>query len=164
MQEEKQVVKSNSNQFSLRRPTLELAWLRRASSPRDAPALSILLTHCAASNSVGSSGRDGPESFVRVGLDKAIISRRISASRSGCSAELLINVIDGAEAIFCLLNESSAQTRKARKGSMRESPLRFGARRAGEETGDRRDEGNVERSTSNTQRPMAEKAVRIHAL
>jgi hypothetical protein len=41
--------------------------------------------------------------LVPVELDNVRISNRISASRSGGSADALINVIDAAESKFCLL-------------------------------------------------------------
>jgi hypothetical protein len=41
--------------------------------------------------------------LISGGLDNARISKRISASRSGGSGDVLINVIDAAELKLCLL-------------------------------------------------------------
>ena len=54
-------------------------------------------------NSLGSLPHADSDWLVPVGLDNARISRRISASRSGCSGDVLICVIDAADLNLCLL-------------------------------------------------------------
>ena len=58
---------------------------------------------CASHDSIGSLPRADSDWLVRVGLDNAKISSRISASRSGGSGDALINVIDAADLRLCLL-------------------------------------------------------------
>ena len=61
------------------------------------------LMQCASNNSIGSLPRADSDWLVRVELDNARISSRISASRSGASGDMLINVIDAADSKLCLL-------------------------------------------------------------
>ena len=64
------------------------------------------LTQCASHDSIGSVPLADSDWLVRVGLDNARISSRISASRSGGSGDRLINVIDAADLKLCLLLRS----------------------------------------------------------
>ena len=61
------------------------------------------LAQSASNDWIRSLPRGDSDWFVRVGLDKARISSRISASRSGGSGGTLINVIDAADLRLCLL-------------------------------------------------------------
>ena len=61
------------------------------------------LTQCVSHDSTGSLPRTDSEWLVRVGLDNARISSRISASRSGGSGDMLIYVRDAADLKLCLL-------------------------------------------------------------
>ena len=65
--------------------------------------LRLSLTQCALNNSIGSLPRADSDSLVRVELENARISTRISASRSGASGARSINVIDAADLKLCLL-------------------------------------------------------------
>src|SRR5262249_26080515 len=69
------------------------------------------LTQCA---SIGSLPRADSDWFVRVELDNARISARISARRSGDSGDMLINVIDAADLKLCLLGLSSSTAHHCR--------------------------------------------------
>jgi len=64
------------------------------------------LTQCASHDSIGSLPRADSDWLLRVGLDNARISSKISASRSGGSGGMLIYVRDAADLIFCLLLRS----------------------------------------------------------
>jgi len=61
------------------------------------------VTRFASDNSTGSLPSADSDWLVRVDLDNARISSRISASRFGGSGDMLINVIDAADFGLCLL-------------------------------------------------------------
>ena len=61
---------------------------------------------CGSHDSIGSLPRADSAWLVRVGLDNARISSRISASRSGGSGDMLIYVRDAADLKLCLLLRS----------------------------------------------------------
>ena len=67
-----------------------------------APGCACSLTQCGSNNSLGSLPHTDSDWLVRVGLDNARISSRISASRSGGSGDMLIYVRDAADLKLCL--------------------------------------------------------------
>jgi hypothetical protein len=77
-------------------------------------------------DSIGSLPRVDSDRRVRVELDNARISRRISASRSGGLGDMLINVIDAADSKFCLLARFLEWPIMASDPSARPRPLQLG--------------------------------------
>src|SRR4029077_16606500 len=69
------------------------------------------LTQCASNNSIGSLPLTDSDWLVRVGLDKARNSNKISARRSGDSGDMLIYVRDAADLKLCLLLRSFLLTK-----------------------------------------------------
>ena len=84
---------------------------------------------CGSNNSIGSVPRADSDWLVPVGLDNARISSRISASRSGGSGDILINIIDVANLELCLLLRVFLLTKRTGAAHRICSSRRFGVTR-----------------------------------
>lgn len=84
--------------------------LSSSSLPCDWP-----LTHSDVHRSIGSLPRANADWLIGVELDNARISRRISATGSGGSGDVLINVTDAADSKLCLRLSSFPKTMNSRQ-------------------------------------------------